>query len=86
MVYGLSSTQVKRRLFVIVVATKQQCALGNAHVATNGHLVEVIDPNVFSNPRVVAYGELPRVLDGHLGLDHDPPANLGSEYAQQHSL
>jgi hypothetical protein len=52
-------------------------------VGTNGDLIEIIDPHIFADPRMMADFQTPGVFHAHPWFDHDTLADTGSEYAQQ---
>ena len=74
--------QVEGGFLVVVVAAQKQGALREATVASNRDLAEVVNPHVFANPSVVAYDELPRVLDGDARLEDHAASHFGTEKAK----
>lgn len=74
--------EVKRGFLVVVIAAEQQRALRNANMIADAHLGEVVNPNLFADPHVASYGELPRIFDGDPRLDDDALSDFGSEEAE----
>ena len=82
----VSHNEIEGGFLVVVVAAKEQGALGETAVASNRDLTEVVDPHIFANPRVVAYDKLPRVLDGDARLEDHAAPHFGAEQAQKGAL
>ena len=55
-------------------------------MVAKGDSAEVVDPHIFANPSVVAYDELPRVLDGDARLEDHAEPHFSTEKAQEGAL
>ena len=55
-------------------------------MVANGDLAEVVDPHIFANPRVVANGKFPGVLDGDARFEDHAATHFGAEKAQEGAL
>ena len=78
--------QVEGGFLVVVVAAKEEGALGEAAVVAEGDLAEVVDPHVLANPAVVTDGEFPGVLDGDARFEDHAAADVGAEKAKEGTL
>jgi hypothetical protein len=54
----------------IVITGKQHSTLRNAHIAPYANIGQVINPNRFSQPAVIANLQPPGVFDPHVGFNN----------------
>ena len=69
-----------------MVAAKKKGTLGEAAVASDCDLAKVVNPHVFTDPRVVADNELPRVFDGDARFKDHATSHFGAEKAHEGTL
>lgn len=62
-----------------MVATKEIGTLTDTAMAADTHQVQIVNPNPFANPSMVADLEFPRILDVNSGFDNDAFSDLRSE-------
>jgi hypothetical protein len=78
-----AEAEVKGGFLPVVVAGAEVEALGEADVVFNHNRGEVVDPEGFAEPAVVADGESPGEFDFDAGFDADALAEGGAEAAQE---
>ena len=62
-----------------MAARAQHDTLGNAHVTANDHRLEIQNPDLFTDPRVVTDDQFPWPVDAHAMADQDIVTDRGSE-------
>ena len=68
--------EVERGFFVIVITAEQQGTLRNAHMASDSDVVQVIDPDILTDPNMITNNQPPRVFNGHTRFDNYAFANF----------
>jgi len=71
--------QIKGAFLIIVIAGEQRCALRNTGIWTNGDHYQAIEPNIFTDPRIVAYSEVPRIFNVYIRFNRDIATNSGAK-------
>jgi hypothetical protein len=69
--------QIKRSFFVIVAASTEKGALGNADITANDYAFQIQQPAFLAQPDMIADGQLPWKSDVDLGLDGNIASDIG---------
>jgi hypothetical protein len=75
--------EIKAFLVPVMASCAQVNALGNAAIGTNSYGRQIIDPNVFAYPRMIADLQAPRELDTHTLFDIHVLSNLRAKRPEQ---
>ena len=75
--------QIERGFFIIVIAGEQINALRNTYVIFDLHVGQVVDPDSFADPAMIAHPEPPGVFDIDARFYNCIPPYLCAEQAQQ---
>ena len=69
----------------VVISGAKIGALRKTGIRANPDLNKVVDPNVLSNPAVLAYGKKPRIFHAYAGLEDHAAFQLRAEAAKNES-
>ena len=63
--------KAERAISPIMIPRAEISALGNTYIAPNPNLLQIVEPTVLADPRIVSHRKSPRILDPNPRFEND---------------